>query len=322
MVSSLIESIERLDVYNSKFSNKIEIPSGHYNPAFWIHLLCLKESTNKEIVLCSDALKSFANTIGFTQIANPEKSYPINRSNRDRTYTLIQRIDKDVDNVDKANSGIMSCLRESASSRNLFNSRIETFNIAKTIGELHDNVKSHSLSTGFSMAQYVKNNFEFSISDTGIGFLNELKSKRINVSNDKEAIEWCLQKGNSTKKIDEEFSQSLPGDIIFNPMPGVKSHIRNDGNYHQGLGLYILKEFAKLNSGTLEIVSGDSCYLMDSNGIEKFNTLNRKINGVSITIRLNLSKVDGNIQKVSSPVTVLPSIKWEISEDERKNYPF
>lgn len=310
MKSNLKDSLNKLSELNN--SEIIEIPSGLYSPSFWVGLLCMKEKTGKKISLKTDNLKSFANTIGFTGLVEPKESFNINRTNKNKTYTLIQKIANFSDDVDKANSGIMSCLRSSVSNLSNLIEDINKYNIAKTIGELHDNVKSHSQSSGFSMAQYLNNKFEFSIADNGLGFLNELRSKNIQIFNDEEAIKWCLKKGNSTKKIDDEFSQAIPEDLIMNPMP-VKSHSRNDGNYHQGLGLHILREFAKLNSGTLEIVSGESYFLMDSEGNEKYFLMDRKINGVSITLRLNLSEVETKMQKTSSTSEVLPSINWEIS---------
>ncbi|WCL51483.1 hypothetical protein [Leptospira sp. GIMC2001] len=322
MKMNLFDSLSEINDIGNKHSDKIEVRPGRYSPAFWINLLCIKDKTNKDIVLNSSALRTFANTIGFTDIADPSKSVKINRWNRNRTYTLIQKIEFKIDNVDEANTGIISCLKNSASNLDRLINDMNDYNIKKTIGELHDNVKSHSQSFGYSMAQFSENQFEFSIADTGIGFLNELKSRSIDVVSHNEAIEWCLQKNNSTKKVEDDFSQSIPEDAIQNPFGKVPTHFRSNGNHHQGLGLHILKEFARINNGTLEISSGGGFYCLDSDGKENYSKIDQKNSGVSITLKLNLSDIRSKVNESTEKREILESINWELADDESENYQF
>ena len=79
-----------------------------------------------------------------------------------------------------------------------------------------------------------KKELAFSVYDTGIGIPAHIKSHINNDFTSKEAVEWALVKGNSTKQLD-------------------------DGT-PRGLGLSDLKDFIELNKGTFIIASNDIYY--------------------------------------------------------------
>ncbi|TGN08609.1 hypothetical protein [Leptospira bandrabouensis] len=209
---------------------------------------------------------------------------------------MIQEIiNKDF--TDTATGNIAECF-ESFFSGNVYQESGYRSQVFKTIGELHDNVSSHSGSSGYSIAQICNDKFEFSISDFGKGFLAELKQNMpgLQITMDSDAIKWCLQKGNTTKRSDE-FDQYLPVDFVGqSPMTGVKHSWRNDGNHHQGFGLFLLHELALKFGGILEIASGSCYYQLANDGLECYTDLGEKIAGVSVSISFNLSDVRSIVQ--------------------------
>ncbi len=145
------------------------------------------------------------------------------------------------------------------------------------VGELHDNVWSHGKSTGYSMAQKWPQGeiryLEFALADRGLGFKREMERVGKTPSSHAEAIEWCIQEGNSTKHGDNEseWAQRAPEDIIGPTPYGPQTQVTfNQGNHHQGLGLHQLKELVKKYSGQLQICSGDCIYTLDELGQESY----------------------------------------------------
>lgn len=83
-----------------------------------------------------------------------------------------------------------------------------------------------------------KKELVFSVYDTGIGIPEKIKRNIDSSMSSKDAIEWALQKGNSTKQLD-------------NGTP-------------RGVGLFEFHQFIHLNNGLFSIVSDDMCYLYDN----------------------------------------------------------
>lgn len=170
--------------------------------------------------------------------------------------------------------------------------------LVEVVGELHDNIWSHGRSTGFSMAQkfYYKRNksdsIEFAVCDCGGGFLEEVnRSGIMGITTHAEAIKWCIKKGNSSKKFiyqkANSWEQSLPQDIINNPMKGIaKFHSENN---HEGLGLYKLMNLSKKFHGELYIASGDAILSKKSyQDTIEFLNLNCVFKGVAISCKFNV----------------------------------
>nr|WP_298411361.1 hypothetical protein [uncultured Halomonas sp.] len=160
-------------------------------------------------------------------------SYTRRRTNQGINYSPVQMLDNTVD-FDKAASEICNCIRQ----------HVEDLpgigKLCDVIGELHDNVRAHAEGVGFSMSLNWSSMgkepvIEFAIADAGQGFLRECRRTAVlGVTNDKEAICWCLASRNSTKDIDyEEFSQQQPEDAMGNPYgSGPQTRPRHDGNHH------------------------------------------------------------------------------------------
>ena len=124
--------------------------------------------------------------------------------------------------TNQANSQIVSCIKHLADNAN--SDGIDL--LQEVIGELHDNVWSHGISTGFSMAQKNQDVLEFALADYGTRFfcVNFKELGYPTLIRTKEH-EWCIQKGNSSKKIsvekEDDWLQALPPDCIGNPMGGI-----------------------------------------------------------------------------------------------------
>lgn len=142
--------------------------------------------------------RGYLDTIGFCSLWG--NTYDIHRPNLGRNYSMLTLLDNE-HATDTANTQIISCI--SHFTNNDTSDGIGS--LKEVVGELHDNIWSHGRSTGFSMAQkYSNGKIEFALADCGMGFLNELRRIGMEIASHKEAIEWCIKKGNSSKKIESE----------------------------------------------------------------------------------------------------------------------
>lgn len=211
----------------------------------------------------------------------------VNRVNSGKNYSLLTLLE-DEEVTNQANSQIISCIKYLTDDVGSDGTEL----LQEVIGELHDNVWSHGRSTGFSMAQKNQDILEFALADCGLGFLKELQRVGLSdINTHKEAIEWCIQKGNSSKKIsaakEDDWVQALPPDYIGNPM-GKSAKYRKSNN-HAGLGLAKLIELIIKYSGELQIVSGDTMLELKDG-----NTSFKEIpfwQGVIIRCKFNISKL-------------------------------
>ncbi|TGM45986.1 hypothetical protein [Leptospira vanthielii] len=293
---SLFESIQIAK--EERTAKGYSLTRAFYPTSMWVYIISQAKRQKSSIVKISQSkVQSFANTIGFnTKIPTNITPQQVDRPKMGKNYSMIQEI-TDKDFIDIATGNIAECF-ESFFSENVYIKSGYRSQVFKTIGELHDNVSSHSGTSGYSIAQICNDNFEFSISDYGKGFLGELKQNlpTLGIDSDAEAIKWCLQKGNTTKGT-EEFDQYLPSDFIGqSPMSGVRHSWRTDGSHHQGFGLYLLHELAIKFGGVLEIATGSCYYKLAHNGQECYTVLEEKIAGVSVSISFNLSDVGSRVQ--------------------------
>ena len=235
---------------------------------------------------------TYLNTIGFN---NALWDIPClsARPNAGNTYSVLTLLDNE-ESTNEANTQIISCIN---SFTNNYRSNGLDY-LKEVIGEVHDNVWSHGKSTGFSMTQSYKNGIiEFALADCGGGFLKELKRVGLDICSHKAAIEWCIKKGNSSKKIEadrhDDWIQQLPSDVIGNPM-GKSAKYRKSNN-HAGLGLAKLIELIQQYNGTLHIISGDSELSIhpSSPNISYASLGSHYWDGVIIMCKLN----EGNLKK-------------------------
>lgn len=121
-------------------------------------------------------------------------------------------------------------------------------------GEMYINALEHSEGKVFG-ATYFRNKkktYCFSCYDTGVGIPDKVKSAIDNITDDVRALQWAMISGNSTA--------------------AVKSSPR-------GLGISLLKSFAKANDGGIRICCGKVLYTYDNKNGEVYHRLNNKFHG-------------------------------------------
>lgn len=131
--------------------------------------------------------------------------------------------------------------------------------IVRVVGELHDNVASHSNGTGFSSAQVYRcrssSRLEIAVADNGIGIPYNVRKLQNGVS-DAQCLEWAIKRGNTTAGQNNDWAQRLPADSIVSPFPrNVCTKVGE--NNHLGLGLWQLSEVVRTLQGELRIASGN-----------------------------------------------------------------
>jgi len=130
--------------------------------------------------------------------------------------------------------------------------------IAESIYEIFVNAQIHS-ETDFiyTCGQFFpkKNNIEFTITDTGIGFKNRVNKRFKKNLSSVQAIKWAINDGHSTKL-------------------GISG----------GIGLAILKEFVIKNKGKIQIISDDGFYQLDAQG-EKIRQFSGSFPGTIVNMQ-------------------------------------
>jgi len=228
-------------------TNSIILPDHRryiYSPGCWVLLsafACYHRIAEDKIIFHKDGKKGYASAIGFSRAIWGRDTFAYERKNEGRNYSPLVNLENQ-ESTDAATEAINNCIRH------YFDGEHAGFvnDLCDLVGDLHDNVWSHGLASGFSMAQKTKvpnteNDyyFEFALADHGMGLLKELKRVGETADNDQEAIEWCIQKGHSTKKARsaDDWAQTMPTDMIGNPLRGVEQ-VRLSDNHHMGLGLF------------------------------------------------------------------------------------
>jgi len=136
--------------------------------------------------------------------------------------------------------------------------------VSKSILELFSNARDHSKSQkGIYVAgQFFpkKGKFDFTIVDLGVGIKYNVNNFLKENKTGSEAIEWAIQKQNSTNK--------------DNP---------------RGLGLALLKELIMKSNGKIEILSDNGLYTLQQQQ-ESFEDLNFIFCGTLVNIEFNIEK--------------------------------
>lgn len=280
--------------------NELALPKQYYSSGFVAVLAAFLRSKNltPEQFSCHHEYNAgYLRAIGLSKSVWGIDDYKQKRINAGATYAPLTHLDSR-DAVDSGTGQINSCLRAMANSASVNYAQSPVFaELQAVVGELHDNVWSHGMNSGFSTAQRRKCPkdgvlIEFSLADCGMGFRNELQRARIPyVTTHREAIEWCLQKGNSSKlavKLDP-WAQSVPDDFLgASPFQAGVATFQNTGNHHQGLGLAKLFSLAKQYDGLLYLASGDH-YLELQNGNLSYHELSHSWQGVAISLAIKES---------------------------------
>ena len=278
----------------------LALPKQYYSSGFVAVLAAFLRSKNLESSQFSchhEYNEGYLKAIGLSKAVWGIDDYKLKRINAGATYAPLTHL-ASRDAVDEGTGQINGCLRAMANSASVNYAQSPVFaELQAVVGELHDNVWSHGMSSGFSTAQ--RRNcpkdgllIEFSLADCGMGFMNELQRARIKeATTHREAIEWCIQKGNSSKLAvkQDPWAQSVPDDFLgSSPFQSGITTYQNTGNHHQGLGLAKLFSLAKQYDGLLYLASGDH-YLELQNGNISYHELAHSWQGVAISLAIKES---------------------------------
>lgn len=290
----LVDALRDLDSHFG-MDGDFYLPHGWYGPSYIAAMAAILNNKNLSYRQfdCHPSVASYLKAIGFQKALWGVDEYQQHRTNVGINYSLLTTL-ASTEATDTATTSVNNCLRSFVHNR-----RSQGMSdLAQVVGELHDNVWSHGRSTGFSIAQkwgvpYTNGQdhyLEFSLADKGLGFYREMTRAGISVSSHREAIQWCIQEGNSTKHGDliDGFAQAIPNDIIGSPF-GEMVAVRDDENHHQGLGLYHLTNLVRNYHGTLNLVSGDCCFKIDETGHESYLNPPDEWQGVAISCRFKES---------------------------------
>ena len=319
-MATLVEALDWLPRHFGRLEADAEhrIPDRYYSPGFiaaFAAYLTSKQVHQESVVFDNDGHKAYFSAVGLGKAVWGVDDYQFQRRNAGVNYAMLTPLASQ-DAVETATAQINGCLRAYASTDAGDYSRSPAFKeLTHVVGELHDNVWSHGLNTGFSVAQRqsIGNSgdhaIEFSLADCGMGFLEELRRARLASKNgiqcDKDAIEWCIREGNSSKlaAAQDDWAQSVPDDFIgTNPFGAIALVTGANGNHHQGLGLAKLVELAKSYRGVLHIASGSCLMSMRLGYNASFRVLKQPWKGVAISLSLKESSLISATEDVAEDV--------------------
>lgn len=292
MISKLDQSLQRITnalVRQQQFYEKFFEPEEVALLAAFIK----RNKLNEDFLYLSPNATSYLETVDFYRIVFGKERVNCQR-NVGKTYSPLVDLSHP-ENTDIATTQICDCISLCCP-----NCCYDVFDV---IGELHDNVWSHGNSFGFSIAQKYKDKIIFAVVDTGLGFKKVLNNANIeDINSDIDAIEWCLQKGNTStqSKIEDEWAQAMPSDMIDNPFKDTSISTKSQNeNHHEGLGLFKLMDLVKKTNGYVEILSGDAVKIVS--GPHEYD-VSSKISwqGVAILCELNLSQLNQLMKQNSS----------------------
>lgn len=286
-----------------------QVSESYCGPGYWVAFAARARARKLKIndLDISAQHRDYAKAIMLESVLGEPDTYPHGRPGQGWNYSPLVTL-ADVSETDRATGSINSCIRT------LFPAlELKRFvnALCDVVGDMHDNVWSHGNSTGISMAQKWNKprsagqvqNLEFALADCGYGFLAELKRSGIagkfRISNDADAIRWCIQEGHSSKKREDDgWTQRLPEDAMGNPM-GAIARVKDKENNHLGLGLYKLTELVRAFSGELWLVSGDAMFhLCPAN--ETYTQISCPWQGVALACRFSTDAVLQQAKRLES----------------------
>lgn len=296
--------------------------SSFYTPGFWVSLAAYARNNGikyEDIEFDDDEHKGYGAAIGLPAALGESDKYPFARRNEGLNYSGLVLLEN-AEATDRATNDVNGCIRNLCKGLG-----VDQFakDLCEVVGDVHDNVWSHGKSTGFSMAQRWRKPgtdehlFEFALADCGYGFLRELRRVGLDVADDKEAIQWCITKGNSSKLVREprdDWDQRLPIDIVGNPMPSA-GRVKESENHHQGLGLAKLVSLVEGYKGNLWLATGNDIFAVNSDGRRSFLAPSFRWPGVSIACRFDTSLIRSS-QKTEE-IDEVTSALIDLLEDRR-----
>lgn len=274
-----------------------EIHNNHYSPGFWTGFVARARARNlclQDLDIRNIERLNYAKAIAIERALGQTDTYPYARKRAGENYSPLVLLESR-EQTDSAVSEINQCIR-----RLFGEAQYAEFasSICELVGDLLDNVWAHGKSTGFSMAQKWRDPpdgflFEFAVADCGMGFLRELQRVGMPITDDRAAIEWCIQPGNSTKKRDvDEWEQRLPVDVMGNPMGRFGRVVESD-NHHMGLGLAKLITAVEQFHGWCWLASGNAMLCISPDGHRSYTNLPIPWQGVALACRFDSNRVAG-----------------------------
>lgn len=297
-----------LDLFFQK-NGKIKVKKDFVTPGYWVALVAYCRFNKigfDQIHFVNNSAKRYASAIALNKALEGVDNYQYKRKNSGINYCELVHLENELE-TDRAAQTINSCIRD------LFwdeDNGLSLFvkDLIAVVGDLHDNVWSHGKSSGFSMAQKWKKRgpkegqfwFEFALADCGLGFLRELRSVGLDIDDDQQAIAWCIEEGNSSKKLSskqDEWSQKLPADMQGNPIPGIGNVVVSE-NHHMGLGLAKLVALVYRYKGNLWLTSGKKTLIIEPNGRKVYKNNKQNWQGVAIACRFDTEKAQSYVTQV------------------------
>lgn len=294
----LIDTINYLSRYWSADNNTLTFPDGFLTPGALVVLTAFAKSKNLEQdrLTLSSATSGYVSAIGLSKALCGVDDYEYGRRKEGKNYSTLEHLNSP-EATDIATSRINSCIRSFVS--DILPAEFVA-KLCEVVGDLHENVWAHGMASGFSMAQkwpvpwtFKRDHYlEFALADSGLGFLSEMRRVGMDVNSHREAIEWCIQEGHSTKKLkpEGEWVQRIPEDVIGNPLRGVEQ-TRITDNHHMGLGLYKLTQLIKEFHGTLWLATGDTALILEPDQENAYISLIDPWQGVAIACRFKASLI-------------------------------
>jgi hypothetical protein len=290
----LIDTINHLSRFWSADDKRLTFPSDFLTPGALVVLTSFAKSNNlaQEHLALSAATSGYASAIGLSKALWGVDDYEYGRRKEGRNYSTLEHL-SNPEATDIATSRINSCIRSFVG--DLLPAEFVA-KLCEVVGDLHENVWAHGMASGFSMAQkWIPKRdhyLEFALADSGLGFLSEMRRVGMKVNSHREAIEWCIQEGHSTKKLKPEaiWTQRIPEDVINNPLRGVEE-TRITDNHHMGLGLFKLTQLIKGFRGELWLASGDTALILEPGRKIAYIMLNHEWQGVAIACRFKASQI-------------------------------
>lgn len=301
-MKTLKDALDCLTKIHNKDTNTIVLAKDHYSPGYVCALAAfvVANKITEDNFNAAEENMSYLRTMNFHHVVWDTLD-GIHRGKSGSTYSPLTALYRP-DDVDRATTTINNCIRELVSNITCQGIRA----LYDVVGELHDNVWSHANALAYSMAQRTavpntnRNDYfiEFAVVDNGIGFLKELNRAKQKVNSDREAIEWCIREGNSTKHADQldDWSQRLPEDHVGdNPMGAFATPMPE--NHHQGLGLTHLIDLIKNYNGELQLCSGSALFQINRTGEESYQNILNHWQGVAISCKLRESSLVNSVEK-------------------------
>ena len=300
-MDGLYELLNRdIDVTDSGRDGFFDLPNSFLAPGFWTGYVARARSRNlhlQDLALTGDTL-GYAKAIAIEEALGQSDTYHPERKRAGENYSPLVLLESR-EQTDAATGEINRCIRGQFG-EDQYAEFVSS--ICELVGDLLDNVWAHGKATGFSMAQKWRDPldgflFEFAVADCGYGFLRELQRVGMPIMDDHAAIEWCIQRGNSTKKREiDEWEQRLPVDVMGNPMGRFGRVVESD-SHHMGLGLAKLISAVEQFHGCCWLASGKAMLYITPDGKREFVKLPIPWKGVAIACRFDSQRVAAAQQK-------------------------